>query len=148
MMISPLMEEEVPERINKEKVQAFVKKYEKEIKQEDWKSIVNKIEESGYRGDEEFKVLLGICDEILGIDILSMIDFVPSKLYQGDTIIKKIVIPSNITKINTNAFRGCKNLESVEMPDSVTEIGDSVFADCEKLSNLRLSEKLGEKHFF
>lgn len=141
-IISPLFEEELPERINREKVKAFLDKYEKELRAEDFKAIVNKIEESGYRGDEDFRVLLGICEEILDINILDSIDFIPSKLYQGDKSVKKIVIPGNITKINTAAFKGCSNLESVEMPDSVEQIGDSLFADCEKLNNLKLSEKL------
>lgn len=50
----------------------------------------------------------------------------------------EVTIPSDVTKINRNAFYGRKNLQSVTIPDSVTYIGYCAFANCRNLTKVTI----------
>lgn len=52
--------------------------------------------------------------------------------------VRKMSIPSSVTKIGGYAFYGCTNLTSIELPSGVTEIGDYAFYNCTDLSSLKL----------
>jgi len=47
-----------------------------------------------------------------------------------DSNIKKITIPSNVTKILSGAFRLCRNLKDIVIAPGVTEIGNYAFYSC------------------
>lgn len=56
-------------------------------------------------------------------------------LYQEEfyfSTIKKVLIPSSITKIPTKCFYGCDSLEKILIPSSVTAIGDKAFEPIEE----------------
>ena len=53
-----------------------------------------------------------------------------------------IVIPDEITNIDSNAFYGCKDLISVTIPDHVSSIGNYVFYGCKSLKSIRLPDTL------
>lgn len=53
--------------------------------------------------------------------------------------IKSIVLPSNITTINNEAFRACQNLQSCGGMDKVTAFGSYCFKGCSSLSSIDLS---------
>ena len=44
-----------------------------------------------------------------------------------------VVIPDNVTEINTRAFKNCTALTSVVIPPSVTLVGEQAFYDCSAL---------------
>lgn len=44
--------------------------------------------------------------------------------------VRKMSIPSSVTKIGDYAFYNCTNLTSIELPSGVTEIGDYAFYGC------------------
>lgn len=52
------------------------------------------------------------------------------KLYLGDKLIRDLVIPVGVTRINNCAFVECYNLTSITIPDSVTSIGHFAFDGC------------------
>lgn len=46
------------------------------------------------------------------------------------------VIPSNVTRIEENAFNGCTGLASITIPNSVTSIGRNAFEGCSSLTSI------------
>lgn len=58
---------------------------------------------------------------------------------QTNTLIagcKRTIIPSDITKINDNAFWHCTGLTSIKIPGSVTAIGNYAFCGCTNLTDV------------
>lgn len=64
--------------------------------------------------------------------------------------LRKLVIPSTITRINTfNLFRNCTALEDVTLPSTLTEITSSgVFAGCTSLKHIDLPEEISVLGFW
>jgi len=55
-------------------------------------------------------------------------------LYSDEnTEIMKLIIPDDVTSINSYAFSGCSGLTSVTIPNSVTSIGEYAFSGCSGL---------------
>ena len=52
------------------------------------------------------------------------------------TGLKFIAMPNTLTEIASNAFVGCTNLDNVQFPKKLTKIGHHAFADCTNLSNV------------
>jgi hypothetical protein len=50
----------------------------------------------------------------------------------------ELVLPSNITEINTGAFYECSSLMSVTIPSSVTNICDYAFEGCSSLTSITI----------
>lgn len=50
--------------------------------------------------------------------------------------LKKITIPSTVTKIREFAFDSCERLENVILPEGLTEIGCRTFSDCKSLKKI------------
>ena len=59
-------------------------------------------------------------------------------LYLNGSVIKDLVIPNDVTKINYASFKGCSCLISVKIPDSVTTIGGEAFKDCSSIESITL----------
>ena len=64
------------------------------------------------------------------------------KAYYGNKEIKKVEIPSTVTKIGGLAFHNCTNLEEIDIPASVTTIGDAAFQNDSSLTKVTLHEGL------
>ena len=65
--------------------------------------------------------------------------------------VRKMSIPSSVTKIGDYAFCKCKNLTSIELPSGVTSLGDDAFINCTNLSSLTLPssvKKIGSSTFW
>ena len=72
------------------------------------------------------------------------------KAFSGNTRIKKVTVPSNITFIESNAFLDCTSLETVVLPNNYLEMGNAVFSGCTKLKSINLPdnmESLGNEVF-
>ena len=52
--------------------------------------------------------------------------------------VRKMSIPSSVTKIGYSAFYGCTNLTSVELPSGVTKIDKYAFSKCTNLTSIEL----------
>ena len=55
-------------------------------------------------------------------------------VFNGDTGLTNVTIPSSVTCIGDAAFQGCTNLTSVTIPEKVTRIGSVAFLSCTKLT--------------
>jgi len=63
-------------------------------------------------------------------------------LYSDDnTEITKLIIPNDVTSINSYAFYGCSGLTSVTIPNSVTSIGNYAFSRCSGLKSITWNAK-------
>ena len=53
-----------------------------------------------------------------------------------DSEMKSIILSSNLSKIEQEAFNGCKKLEEINLPEKLSIIDVSAFAYCESLKSL------------
>jgi len=71
-------------------------------------------------------------------------------LLDGDILKKckssatEVVIPDNISEIDSFAFNDCIKLRSVTIPNSVKKIGDCAFANCNSLTNVTIPKTVKE----
>lgn len=65
---------------------------------------------------------------------------IDSGAFYNCKLIRSVVIPNSVTKISSEAFRGCINLKSITIPEGLMDIGEFVFAGCAGLQD--------EKGFF
>lgn len=63
-------------------------------------------------------------------------------LFRGNSILKDVTLPEQLTRIPDYLFCNCSNLHSVTMPDSVKSIGTRAFYECTKLKNINFSKNL------
>lgn len=61
--------------------------------------------------------------------------------------VKKMSIPSSVTKIGDYAFCNCTNLTSIELSSGVTSLGYGAFAGCTNLSSITLPSNVKEIKF-
>lgn len=82
------------------------------------------------------------CNIIYDIGDFEIVETLPlawaRHLYLNGEEIKDLVIPSEITSINSYAFYGCYGLTSVTIHNGVTSIGDYAFYGCSELSSLTI----------
>ena len=58
------------------------------------------------------------------------------------TSMTKIILPSTLTSIGTQAFYNCTALDSITIPEGVTSIEDGAFWECNKMKSVRLPKSL------
>jgi len=63
-------------------------------------------------------------------------------MFNGNTSIVSITMPSSITTIGANAFYGCTNLSSISVSENLSEIGTYAFYNCTKLNSFDFPNKL------
>lgn len=79
-----------------------------------------------------------IPDKYKGVPVKVIAD----NVFSDVTYLKKITLPSELTKIGFGAFKNCKALKEIRVPRGVTEIGDGAFSGC---TDLHLSCEIAEK---
>lgn len=57
-------------------------------------------------------------------------------IFEGNTALGSIILPSGMTKINTPGFAGCTNLASVTLPQTLATIGGDAFLGCSSLKSI------------
>jgi len=67
-----------------------------------------------------------------------------SGIFSANELIKSVVIPNSIKRIESDAFFNCSSLKSILIPDSVTHIGDNAFACCNSLTDVTIPESVSE----
>lgn len=60
---------------------------------------------------------------------------IPARLFEGQTALKSLIIPENITTIGDEAFKGCTNLEVLSIMGEPT-VGVSAFDNTDESDNL------------
>lgn len=58
------------------------------------------------------------------------------------TNLKNIVLPDTVTSIGEYAFKGCSSITAVELPSNLTTMGLNAFGDCVGLSNITIPKTL------
>lgn len=75
-----------------------------------------------------------------GITIRGNDDYtVAASLFANCDGFTEVTIPSQIVRINDNAFTGCSNLETITIGENVASTGILVFANCTKLHKVNVS---------
>lgn len=57
-------------------------------------------------------------------------------IFEGNTALGSIILPSGMTKINNPGFTGCTNLASVTLPETLKTIGGNAFQGCSSLKSV------------
>ena len=57
-------------------------------------------------------------------------------IFEGNTALGSIILPSGMTKINSGGFTGCTNLASVTLPETLEIIGGKAFKGCSLLKSI------------
>lgn len=57
-------------------------------------------------------------------------------IFEGNTALGSIILPSGMTKINSGGFAGCTNLTSVTLPETLETIGGKAFKGCSLLKSI------------
>lgn len=81
------------------------------------------------------------CSVTFGDDYSNPI-FVAKHLYFNNSEVKKMVIPSGVTRVGASVFRNCSSITSVEIPNSVTNIGESAFEGCSNLTSISVGKNV------
>lgn len=103
----------------------------------------------GYDGYEDKYYLLDYPETTENLTLPSNFDHngkvveeyvIHSYFFDGNSKIKKLYIPANVSKISDYAFANCAYLESVEIDSNAkfTEIGAYAFAKCTKLASINI----------
>lgn len=57
-------------------------------------------------------------------------------IFEGNTALGSIILPSGMTKINSGGFTGCTHLTSVTLPQTLETIGGKAFKGCSSLKSI------------
>lgn len=76
--------------------------------------------------------------EINGVTITE----IPAKAFYNNILLKKVIMPSSIIKINNYAFYKCINLTEIEFSENVTSIGLNAFSYCNALESVKMPTQL------
>lgn len=57
-------------------------------------------------------------------------------IFEDNTALGSIILPSGMTKINNPGFTGCTNLASVTLPETLETIGGKAFKGCSSLKSI------------
>ena len=57
-------------------------------------------------------------------------------IFEGNTALGSIILPSGMTKINNPGFTGCTNLTPVTLPETLETIGGKAFKGCSSLKSI------------
>lgn len=71
--------------------------------------------------------------------------------FEGCAGLTSIIIPTNVTSIDSLIFSDCTSLTNVEIPDGVTSIGYAAFQNCASLTNIRIPNcvtSIGDSAFY
>jgi hypothetical protein len=62
--------------------------------------------------------------------------------FEGNSLLKEVILPKTLTSIGDHAFMNCVNLQKMEIPVGVTSIGSNAFSGCLNLPSPILPETL------
>ena len=62
------------------------------------------------------------------------------RLYLNGKLVTKLIVPSEITKINNYALYNCNSIESVTIHKNITSIGDGAFLGCNSLVRVDITD--------
>lgn len=90
------------------------------------------------------------CPLVTNIVVPNTVKTISSQAFYGDRGLKRVCLPTGITKIESSTFGYCEKLEEIVVPEGVKEIDYGAFAGCVSLRKVVLPdslEKLGDYPF-
>lgn len=76
---------------------------------------------------------------------------ISNAIFQGNTRIKRVIIPDAISSISNSCFKGCSSLEHVGLPSKLTLINSYMFYGCVSLNSITIPENvthIGDNAFY
>lgn len=67
-----------------------------------------------------------------------VVDEIGSLAFEGQSMLREILILDGVTTIGSQAFMGCSSIKEIVVPASVTSIGESAFSGCSLLEKITL----------
>ncbi len=98
-------------------------------------TITDGIVITGYKGSS---TIVNIPAQIGGKCVIA----ITASAFQDNTKITSVVVPNNVTNIETYAFSDCTSLKSITIGDSVTSIGDYAFKFCTSLTSVTIPDSV------
>lgn len=86
----------------------------------------------------DFVAYLWAIGIVHGINFLMGKQKISFGLFDGNDILKKIIIPNGVKKLENMAFENSINLESVKLPNSLEKLGEFEFRFCASLTTIDL----------
>lgn len=77
------------------------------------------------------------CSSLESIDLPSMVNYIGRYAF-SESGLKSISLPIGINAVTSNLFNGCQQLEHVVVPSGVTKIETQAFINCTKLQDIKL----------
>ena len=70
----------------------------------------------------------------------SPVIYIGESAFEGQTELKRVVIPDTVTYIYPRAFAACYSLEEIVLPGTIEEIGSNAFFGCSSLKEICIPE--------
>lgn len=96
--------------------------------------------------EDKEKRLVKYMGQDKNVVIPSNVTSIDSSAFEGCTSLKSVVIPDSVTSIRKEAFKGCTSLTSITIPDSVTSISKDTFQGCTSLTIYVREGSFAEKY--
>lgn len=71
-----------------------------------------------------------------------------TELYINNELLTSVIIPSDITKINSSAFFNCSSIKEVIIPENIIFIGKHAFNKCNSLTSVTFANPNGWHYKF
>lgn len=129
-----------------DKVDVF-RKYELRQRLAGNRNVEYQIKEGILKG-ERFIDRVGIIDvankeALEHFEVLDFVDFLSKDLFLRCKLLKSVVLPEGLLKVEDLCFAGCALLESVDLPYSLKHLGEEAFANCYSLQNVTIHKGIG-----
>ena len=110
---------------------------------------IDRLKLTGTMLAEEFDAFRTYADKILDLDLSDLTikgqsetaNSIPENAFApkqsgGTSILRSIILPQNLVRIDENAFSRCINLQQITIPASVKSVGNYAFSSCTALTKI------------
>ena len=91
------------------------------------------------------------CTKLSEVQLNEGLQSIGEYAFQGCTALKRIIIPSSVTRLDYGAFYGCNSLAELQFNEGLEFIGESAFSSCMLIRIVTLPStvtELGENSFY
>ena len=100
-------------------------------------AFVAKLTVTGTLNKDDFTCMRETMTSLIDVD-LSGITNTSGVNFKNKKNLRKIILPENLTSIESSAFSSCSSLTSIIIPNSVTYIGNFAFSSCDALRSITI----------
>ncbi len=106
---------------------------------------VDSLTVTGFLNSSDFSYMRSELSQLTYLNLLDATvenNTIPSYALEEKTTLKKVILPSSITSVNSFAFYNCSSLSVVDMPDGLQTLANSSFSRCALVGELILPDSL------